>query len=84
MEFNIIECIKEVGFPIAAFVMIFWFMCRKMDKLDNSIKENTDSTIELGTSIKNHLRHTIDDLKGSIDENTQATRELKDEVKKKQ
>lgn len=50
---DFISVISQVGFPIAAFVAMFWMSNTTLKELKNIISENTKTLAELATKINN-------------------------------
>lgn len=53
MDINIIvSAISQIGFPIAAFLLLFWLVKEDLKQLTEAVNNNTKSTDTLCTLIK--------------------------------
>lgn len=50
---DILTAISTVGFPIVAFGAMFWYNYKTVNKINESVNENTKVTQELSLLIKN-------------------------------
>ena len=53
---EIVNLITEVGFPVSAFVMMFWFITRTQKDNTDTINKNTEALVELKTVIREKLK----------------------------
>lgn len=53
MDYNtIVTLVGSLGFPIAAYIAMFWMMNTTMKEFKETVTENTKAMIELVTTVK--------------------------------
>lgn len=57
---SVATMISTVGFPIAAFVLMFWFCKDQLTKMDETIKQNTNAINKLIVYMETKERSDID------------------------
>lgn len=57
---EIAQVISTVGFPIAAFLLMFWFCREQVHTMETTIQENTKAVNNLITYMEKQERSDID------------------------
>lgn len=57
---QVIQAISTVGFPIAAFLLLFWLVKEDLKQLTEAVNNNTKATDILCTLIKEGLKENED------------------------
>lgn len=55
---EVAQLVSSVGFPIAAFFLIFWLVKGELQAVQKAMDENTKVLVELSTTIREHFRDT--------------------------
>ena len=53
---EVAQLVSSVGFPIAAFFLIFWLVKGELGAVQKAMDENTKVLVELTTVIREHFR----------------------------
>ena len=83
MEYNLVELITNVGFPIVCVIAMAWYVKYKTDKQDEVIANMTESHHEEVAELTANYNSEINGIREALNNNTTAVIALTEYIKAK-